>query len=133
MPLKISIRNPSGFKTKNNLDDCIILNDKENVCEAITSKIFILKNNLTITPPLSDGCIDGVMRKNLIRLMQQEGISCVEKSLTVNDLQTADEIFLTNVSAGIRWVGALNQKRFFNKFSTSVFPLLTGLMEIKKV
>jgi branched-chain amino acid aminotransferase len=122
------------FKTKNNLDDCIILNDKENISEAITSNIFIRKNNQTITPPLSDGCIDGVMRKNILRLMEQEGISCIEKSLTVSDLQTADEIFLTNVSMGIRWVGALNQKRFFNKFSSSVlFPLLASMTEIKKV
>jgi branched-subunit amino acid aminotransferase/4-amino-4-deoxychorismate lyase len=121
------------FKTKNNLDDCIILNDKDNICEAITSNIFIRKNNQTITPPLSDGCIDGVMRKNIIRLMEQEGMPCIEKSLSVSDLQTADEVFLTNVSMGIRWVGALNQKRFYNKFSSSVFPLLLGLAEIKKV
>ncbi len=122
------------FKTKNNLDDCIILNDKDNVCEAITSNIFIRKNNQTITPPLSDGCIDGVMRKNILRLMEQEGLSCIQKSLTVDDLKTADEIFLTNVSAGVRWVGALNQKRFFNKFSSSVlFPLVAGMTEIKKV
>jgi branched-chain amino acid aminotransferase len=122
------------FKTKNNLDDCIILNDKDNICEAITSNIFIRKNNQTLTPPLSDGCIDGVMRKNIIRLLEHEGMGCLEKSLTLSDLQTADEIFLTNVSMGIRWVGALNQKRFFNKFSSSaLFPLLAGMTEIKKV
>src|SRR5262249_844054 len=117
------------FKTKNNLDDCIILNDKDNVCEGITSNIFIRKNNQTITPPLTDGCIDGVMRKNVIRMLQHEGIDCVEKSLTISDLQAADEIFFTNISTGIRWAGALNQKRYYNKFSSSVFPLLTGLEE----
>ena len=121
------------FKTKNNLDDCIILNDKEVVCEAITSNVFIRKNNQTITPPLSDGCIDGVFRKNMLRLLEQEGMRCIEKSLSVSDLQAADEIFLTNVSTGIRWVGALNQKRYYNKFSASIFPLLLGLEEIKKV
>jgi len=121
------------FKTKNNLDDCIILNDKENICEGITSNVFIRKNNQTITPPLSDGCIDGVMRKNIIRLLEQEGTGCIEKSLSVSDLQSADEIFFTNISMGIRWVGAFNQKRFYNKFSASVFPLLLGAAEIKKV
>lgn len=121
------------FKTKNQLDDCIILNDKDNICEAITSNIFIRKSNQTITPPLSDGCIDGVMRKNIMRLLEQEGMSCIQKSLSVSDLQTADEIFLTNVSMGIRWVAALNQKRYYNKFSSSIFPLLAGLAEIKKV
>lgn len=121
------------YKTKNNLDDAIILNERDNVCEAITSNIFIRKNNQVITPPLSEGCIDGVMRKNIIRMLQQEGISCIEKSISVSDLQTADEIFLTNISTGIRWVGALNQKRFYNKFSSSIFPLLSGMTEIKKV
>ena len=121
------------FKTKNNLDDSIILNDKENICEGITSNVFIRKNNQVFTPPLSDGCIDGVMRKNIIRLLSLEGIVCTEKSLSVSDLQSADEIFLSNVSVGIRWVGALNQKRYFNKFSASVFPLLQGLTETKKV
>ena len=121
------------FKTKNNLDDCIILNDRDNVCEGITSNVFIRKNDQTITPPLSEGCIDGVMRKNIMRLLEQEGTPCIEKPLSLSDLQTADEIFLTNVSMGIRWVGALNQKRFYNKFSSSIFPLLAGMTEIKKV
>lgn len=118
---------------KNNLDDCVILNDSGSVCEANGSNIFILKDGLVITPPLSDGCIDGVMRKNLFRILESENIPFKEKSIQPGELLTAEELFLTNVSKGIRWVGAIKQKRFFNKFSLSLSESLSDLAEIKKV
>ncbi|HLG34194.1 MAG TPA: aminotransferase class IV [Bacteroidia bacterium] len=122
------------FMKKNNLDDCIILNESGNVCEANGSNIFMLKDGLIITPPLTDGCIDGVMRKNLFRILESENIQFAEQSIQPNALLTAEEIFFTNVSKGIRWVGAFKQKRFFNKFSQSLCDLLLHQAgEIKKV
>ena len=121
------------FVKKNNLDDCIILNEHGNVCEANGSNIFIVTENTVVTPSLSDGCIDGVMRKNLIRIFNAENISFAEKTLTPNDVVDAQEVFLTNVSKGIRWAGAVKQKRYFNKLSQSLTARLTELTEIKKV
>ncbi|MBK5285827.1 MAG: aminotransferase class IV [Bacteroidia bacterium] len=121
------------FQQKNNLDDCIILNENENICEANGSNIFIVKDNVAITPPVSDGCIDGVMRKNILLLLATENIPFSESTLRSKDLLDADEIFLTNVSKGIRWVGAVKQKRYYNKLSQSLATLLADLSEIKKV
>ena len=121
------------FIKGNNLDDCIILNEQENVCEANGSNIFIINGSTVLSPPLSDGCIDGVMRKNLIRIFDAENIPFAEKTISVNELLSAEEIFLTNVSKGIRWVGAFRQKRFFNKHSQSFSDLLSHRTEIKKV
>lgn len=121
------------FIRKNNLDDCIILNENGNVCEANGSNVFVVTSNIVVTPPLADGCIDGVMRKNLIRIFETENIPYSERSVSVDELSSAQELFLTNVSKGIRWVGAVKQKRFYNKLSLSLSLLLSGIAEIKKV
>jgi branched-chain amino acid aminotransferase len=121
------------YMTKQHLDDCIVLNEQGNISEANGSNIFVLKNGVATTPPLTDGCIDGVMRKNLLRIMKQEKIPFAEISLQPEELLTAEEIFLTNVSKGIRWVGAFRQKRYFNKFSQSLTARLCDFAEIKKV
>ena len=121
------------YQQKNNLDDCIILNERGDVCEANGSNVFIVMNNTVITPPVSDGCIDGVMRKNLLRILSAENISYSEQTISVTGLFDADETFLTNVSKGIRWVGAVKQKRYFHKLSKSLSAMLMEWCETKKV
>lgn len=121
------------YKSENNLDDCLLLNTGEKVCEAIGSCVFILKGEQLFTPALSEGCVDGVMRDRVIQLTQEQGRTVVQKEITMDDVLTADEVFLTDVINGIRWVAACRNKRYFNKFSRWLVSQLTDGIKIKKV
>lgn len=116
------------FKKEKNIDDCLILNEKDRVIESISSNIFIVKNTKILTPALSEGCLAGIMRFTVIGLLKNLGYSVNDNcSLTIQDILTADEVFLTNAIAGVRWVLAFRNKRYYN--DTSKF-LVQRLNEI---
>lgn len=90
----------SLYANKQGFDDAIILNEHGKVCEATSSNIFIKSNQQFITPPLSEGCVDGVMRKVWMRELKSNGLEVIEQPLTIADIQSADQIWLTNVING---------------------------------
>ncbi len=102
--------------TKNSLklDDCLLVNDNGHIIESISSNIFVVKNGTLYTSPITDGCIDGVMRKQILEIAAHHKILAFEQSLTVHTLTNGDEVFLTNAIHGIQWVG-----QFKNKFYTN--------------
>ncbi|HEY4125119.1 MAG TPA: aminotransferase class IV, partial [Rhizomicrobium sp.] len=79
-------------------DEAILLNTQGRVTETTVANLFIVKVGQVLTPPLKDGCLPGVMRAAVIAL---GGVK--EQSLGVEDLASADEIFLSN-SLGLRAV-----------------------------
>jgi branched-subunit amino acid aminotransferase/4-amino-4-deoxychorismate lyase len=101
-------------KTSLKLDDCLLVNDNGNIIEAISSNIFVVKNGTIYTSPITDGCVDGVMRKQILNIAAQNKILAFEQPLTVHTLTNGDEVFLTNAISGIKWVG-----QFKNKFYTN--------------
>ena len=104
------------YRKQHNFDDCIILNEKYNICESISSNIFLVSDNTIITPSLSTGCISGIMRNTILEIANKEGYKIKEKHvISPDDLLNVDEIFLTNSITGIRTVGAFREKRYFNK------------------
>lgn len=111
----------SHYKTENNLDDCILLNDSGGIAEAIASNIFLVKNNCLFTPALTEGCVAGVMRKVIIGLAISMDYKVKDDChIKPTDLPGADEIFLTNAIAGIKWVVAYKQQRYFNALSVKL-------------
>lgn len=115
-------------KTQNKLDECLLLNDKHHIIEGISSNIFAVKNGVLYTPPVSDGCVDGVMRRKIIEIAQANKIAVYEISVMQNVLLGADELFLTNTINGIRWVVAYKQKRYFNDTSQRLTQKLNELI-----
>jgi branched-chain amino acid aminotransferase len=104
-------------KTSLKLDDCLLVNDNGHIIESINSNIFVVKNGAIYTSPISDGCVDGVMRKQIIALAGSNRILTFEKSLTVHTLTDADEVFLTNAINGVQWVGQFKNKFYTNQMS----------------
>jgi branched-chain amino acid aminotransferase len=90
------------YARKNGFDDVFILNPEGNITDAVSSNVFIIKNQELITPPLSDGCLDGVMRKYVLAHAFKAGFHAREKSLSVRMVEEADELFLTNAVARIK-------------------------------
>ncbi|MEO1514117.1 MAG: aminotransferase class IV [Bacteroidota bacterium] len=89
-------------------DDALLLNTAGRVAEACSSNLFIWKGGKLWTPPLSEGCLDGVMRRHLLWLAKQQHIPVDIQPLTVADVLEAEEIFLSNAIQGIKWVKRLN-------------------------
>ncbi|MBK9048292.1 MAG: aminotransferase class IV [Bacteroidetes bacterium] len=105
-------------------DEMLICNNQGNIIESTSSCLFLVKDGVLVTPPLSDGCIAGVMRKNIIRIALHSGIQVTEKSITENDLMDADEIWLTNVIQGVRTVTTFNEKRYQNVVAAKMIAVL---------
>lgn len=89
----------------NNFEDALILNEKGHVIETSIFNIFILKDNIQLTPPLSDCLVKGVFRT---WMMQNSAFPIIEQSLSINDILSADLILLTNAVQGIR-LGKITQ------------------------
>lgn len=117
------------YKTEKALDDCIIMNDKMNIIESIDSNIFAVKNGVLYTPPVSEGCVEGVMRKKIIELAQINKIAVYEIPIMQNVLLASDELFLTNTISGTKWIVAYKQKRYFNNTAKKFNELLNKLAE----
>jgi branched-chain amino acid aminotransferase len=109
----------SIFANENGLDNCILLNDSKNVVEALQGNLFMLLGNKLITPPVSEGCLNGVMRKQILALAKKiKEIEVVEEPISPFDLQKADELFLTNVIKGIQPITKYRKKEFTTKLSS---------------
>lgn len=108
------------FKKENQLDECILLNEKKEVVEAISANLFMLKGEELITPPLSSGCLRGVMRKQVMRIAEELGLQMKEESFSPFALQKADELWLCNVINGIRWVGKYRKKEYQKEWAEKI-------------
>jgi len=84
--------------TQAGADEAILLNQQGKVTEGSTDNIFIVKNNVLQTPPVSDGALAGVTRALVLKLANELDIQSEVQSLAPFDLYTADEIFLTGTA-----------------------------------
>jgi len=107
---------------ENKLNDALILNQHERICDATIANIFWVKDARIFTPSLSEGCVAGVMRKKILELQIRNSDFLVQESLLSEDsLLLADEVFLTNAITGIRWVKECRGKIYTNTISNKIF------------
>jgi branched-chain amino acid aminotransferase len=109
------------YAKENKWNDCLILNQYGRVCDATIANIFWVKDGNIFTPPLSEGCVDGVMRRHLMQTGAETADKIQEKICAVSDLENADEIFLTNAIYGIRWVKQFRNKELNNTISKELY------------
>ena len=118
----------SIFADENDLDEAIILNLQSNICETTASNIFIATDKHLITPPISSGCVNGIVRKQIIENASLWGYSLEEKNIKTFELIKADEVFLTNSINWIKWVSRYKKKSFRNHISLDLFQKLQMLI-----
>lgn len=115
----------SIYAKENGLNNCILLNDSKNVVEALNGNIFMLKDNILYTPPISEGCLNGIMRKQIIALVKSlDNINFKEEPISPFDLQKADELFITNVITGIQSITKYRKKEFRTNFAEELLNIL---------
>ena len=118
----------SIYAKENNLHNCFVLNTDKKVVEALNGNVFLVKDDIIKTPPLSDGCLKGIMRKQLIDIVNSlPEYTLEEASISPFELQKADELFITNVIVGIQPVTKYRKK----EFSTEVSKALLQKLNIK--
>lgn len=115
----------SIFASENQLDNCLILNTDKQVVEALNGNVFVLKDHVVKTPPLSDGCLKGVMRKQMIEIIKKiPEYEVIESSVSPFELQKADEIFITNVIVGVQPITKYRKKLFGNLLAKNLISKL---------
>jgi branched-chain amino acid aminotransferase len=117
----------SVFAKDNGFENCLLVNDDKNVVEAINGNVFMKMGNQLITPPTTDGCLNGIIRKQIIAIADKmEHIEMIEKSISPFDLQKADELFITNVITGIQPISKYRKKEFTSEISKEITELLNN-------
>ena len=108
----------SIFASENDLDNCLLINESKNVVEALQGNLFMLKGTTLVTPPVSEGCMNGVMRKQVLSLARNiENLEVVEGVISPFDLQKAEQLFITNVIKGIQPITKYRKKEYSIDFS----------------
>ena len=110
----------SIYAKNNNFDDVLIINSKNKIIESTNSNLFLFLDNIIYTSPLSDGCVDGTMRRLILDILEKKYKVSI-KSISESQVLDSSEIFLTNSISGVRWVGSY---RNYNKNNRSVSSYL---------
>tara|TARA_B110000967_G_C18781376_1_gene508425 strand:- start:330 stop:1175 length:846 start_codon:yes stop_codon:yes gene_type:complete len=115
----------SVYAKENQYDNCLLLNTNKSIVEALNGNLFLVKDNVIKTPPLEDGCLKGIMRKQVLEIIKKiPDFECIEASISPFELQKADELFVTNVIQGIQPISAFRKKNFSTTVSQSILAKL---------
>jgi len=115
----------SIYASENGYDNCLLLNEKKGVVEALNGNLFLVKGTTIKTPAISDGALNGIIRKQLINILKKtEDYTLEETSISPFELQKADELFITNVAKGIQPVSKYRKKEYAHKVSKDLLSKL---------
>ncbi len=115
----------SVFAKENGYNNCLLVNNEKNIVEALQGNLFLVKDNVIKTPPLTDGCLRGIIRKQLIEIIKQKKEYTFEEvSISPFELQKADELFITNTIIGIKPITKYRKKTFKNEVARDLLKLL---------
>ena len=115
----------SIYAKENQFDTCLLLNTNKNIVEALHGNLFVVKDQSIKTPPLEDGCLKGIMRKQVIDIINAlDDFEIIEASISPFELQQADELFLTNVIMGIQPISNYRKKNFQTRVSEIIIDQL---------
>lgn len=121
----------SIYAEENSFQNALLVNEKKSVVEALNGNIFVVNGNTIKTPPISDGCLNGITRKKLIEIIQNTpDYELVEASVSPFELQKADEIFVTNVMLGIRPISKYRKKTFTNETAKMLLGKLNAFARL---
>lgn len=121
----------SIFAAENEYQNCLLVNDKKNIIEAVNGNLFVVSKNIIKTPPLDEGCVKGIMRKQIIELLGKYPEYTLEESpISPFELQKADEIFITNVIIGVQPVTKYRKKTFTTQVAKDLVDRLNAKIRL---
>ena len=99
------------FAKKNKLHDALVLNQFGRICDSTMANVFLMNNNTVVTPSLAEGCVAGIIRKNLIRVLPDLGYKVEETQITDQMIRNAEAAFLTNSILNLKAVSSIDNKQ----------------------
>lgn len=105
----------SGFvKTDANragFDEALVLNQDGHVSEGSAMNIFMIRNGVAVTPPVTDNILEGITRRSVLELLSQElGVPVVERSIDRTEIYLCDEFFMSGTAAQIMAVTRVDHR-----------------------
>ena len=119
------------FKKENQFEEVLILNEKGNVVEGVSSNVFFVVKDKVVTPALDQGCLPGVMRGLVIEMLKKGGVEVLETAVKPQVLNESREVFFTNAVQGIQYVMAYADKRYFHKLAEQINTALNKEVELR--
>jgi branched-chain amino acid aminotransferase len=109
------------------VDEAIMLNMSGMVVEGTAENIFIVKDEMLVTPPLTSGALDGITRSSILTIAQHLGINFQICDISRDELYYADEVFLTGTAAEIKSIGEIDKITIANGRTGKIATKLQNL------
>lgn len=107
-------------------NDALILNQYGHVADATIANVWITEGNNLVTPPLTEGPVQGTMRRYLLEQAIGRGFQVKVEPISTDRLLAADEVFLTNAIYGLKWVRQVADREFPFQLAASVHHTLVA-------
>ena len=121
----------SVYAKENDFDNCLVLNTNKSVIEALNGNLFLVKGDKIKTPPLEDGCLKGIMRKQVLEILSRDvNLFVEETSISPFELQKADELFITNVIKGIVPITKYRKKVYGSELAQKLVVKLNAKLRL---
>lgn len=114
------------YAAERNVDDAIVLNAQNFLCDSSKANLFLLRGNNVYTPALHQGCVNGVMRRVVLEECKKLGYRVFQDEVEESHLLTADEVFLTNAIQVIRWVRQYKTVRYKCTQTQKIFEAVSA-------
>lgn len=93
-------------------EDALLLNERDEVAECTASNIFCVRGGAVVTPPEISGCLRGVTREILLEIAPPSGVTIRERALSLEEIYSAEEVFITSTTRNVQPIGSIGQKSF---------------------
>lgn len=121
----------SIYAEENEYQNCLLLNEQKQVVEALNGNLFLVSGYKIKTPPLTDGCLNGILRKQLLKIFAQLPDYIIEESsISPFELQKADELWVTNTIMGIQPITKYRKKEYATKIAKEILGKLNALARL---
>jgi len=111
----------SIYARENELDNCILLNERKGVVEATNASLFLVKGLVIKTPPLTEGCLKGIAREKVKSIIESaKDFTLEETVISPFEIQKADEVFLTNSIIGVQSITNYRKKEFSTEIGKKI-------------
>lgn len=110
----------------------VILNEGNFVCEGVASNVFLLKDNILVTPSLQTGCFNDSLRTFILEQCTQLKVTTYESDeIKPAAFFDADEAFFASEAKGIEWILGIESKRFVRSLSSRIHENINEFMKTK--
>lgn len=115
------------YASENGYQNCLLLNNSKQVVETLNGNLFLVKGTVVKTPHLKNGCLNGIIRKKLISILDKlENYTLEIAPISPFELQKADELFLTNAITGIQSITKYRKKEYSNEVAKDLLGKLNA-------